>query len=308
MISATTLPRQPSFWMTALSLWVSGWVSSLFVGWWLPYRLAGTGLGLSLVSTSLAAAFIGGLVLRAILPRLAGVEISYLWAVLAIGLGRLAGNAFTVVVQAFTLRHLPASVAPALWSSPLLVLGATALRLVVSYRVIVLTAHAPSGWSRPAPERAGRVHDTDYGPGLAPLGGLAADLARTQDAVASTCIEISRAPAEAIPGRIVDALLELATCAHMLRREAPAEPQVRGAVDQLVRGLDKFQDALTQIADEAAATGTNRLFQRGVFSASMADVSDDGGRARYHLDHADGLAQIRDAFQQLRSLGLVPGE
>ena len=40
----------------------------------------------------------------------------------------------------------------------------------------------------------------------------------------------------------------------------------------------------------------------------MSDSSDGGSRARYELDHADGLADIRDACQQLQTLGLLPGQ
>lgn len=74
---------------------------------------------------------------------------------------------------------------------------------------------------------------------------------------------------------------------------------------QLVDGLDRFQESLTQIAADAAAGGSDHLYQPGLFLGSMADVSDGGGRARYELDHADGLADIRAAFDRLRALGVL---
>ena len=37
----------------------------------------------------------------------------------------------------------------------------------------------------------------------------------------------------------------------------------------------------------------------------MSDVSDGGSHARYELDHADGLATIRESFERLRALGVL---
>src|SRR2546429_5644038 len=90
--ASPSLVRPPSFWMTVLCIWISGWVSSVAIAMWLPYRAVGTGLGLSLVYQSFAGALIGALVLRAVLPRIASASISYPWAVIALGLGSLAGN------------------------------------------------------------------------------------------------------------------------------------------------------------------------------------------------------------------------
>jgi hypothetical protein len=307
MISATTSPRPPSFWMTALSLLVAGSVSALFASLWAPYLTAGAGLGVSLVYASFVGAFIGGIVLRAILPRLAGVAISYPWAVVAIGLGSFVGNAATVVAQTITARHVPVAVAPLVSANPLFVLGGAALRLLVSYRVIAFAGRDAvgryAGVTRtrpPVDERADSVEPRPRG-----SDGLEADLVRTQSAVARTCIDVSRSAADDIPGRVVDALTELGTCAHLLRHATPPSPETRAAVGQLLEGLERFQNALTDIASDAAATGSHRLVQRGLLYPSLADVSDGGGLARYELDHADGLATIRDSFERLRSLGVL---
>jgi uncharacterized membrane protein YeaQ/YmgE (transglycosylase-associated protein family) len=266
--------------MTALSLLVAGSVAGLFASVWMPYLPARTGLGLSLVYASLVGAFVGGFVLRAILPRLADVCVSYPWAVVAIGLGSFAGNAATVVAQTITARHVPVAVAPLVSANPLFVLGGAALRLLVSYRVIVFAGRAAAlgSYAPVARPRAPVVRGSD---------GLEADLVRTQSAVAQTCIEVSRSAADEIPGRVVDALAELGTCAHLLRQATPPEPETRAAVAQLLDGLERFQDALTDIARDAAAPGM---------------------RPRYELDHADGLATIRDSFERLRSLGVLRDE
>ena len=50
------------------------------------------------------------------------------------------------------------------------------------------------------------------------------------------------------------------------------------------------------------------MYQPGLLIGSMADVSDGGGLARYELDHADGLATIRESFERLRALGVLREE
>jgi hypothetical protein len=289
MISATPpLRTQPSFWLTAVCLLVSGTVAGLFVGLLVPaLRFSESDLGTTLLYITLASALIGGLVLRAVLPRLAGAAISYPWAVAALGLGGAAGNAFLWVVQRGSL----------LSAGPLFGLAATALSLVVSYYVVVAGSRDIRGAARvPAP-----FADLDVDVDATPANAIA----RAEAAVTRTCIEISRAPSDQVPGVVIDALTELGTCANMLRNESPRDPAVRAAVAQLVDGLDRFQEALTEIAASSAALGTDKLYQRGALFPSMADVSDGGGHARYALDHADGLAEIRDACAELRVLGAL---
>lgn len=79
-------------------------------------------------------------------------------------------------------------------------------------------------------------------------------------------------------------------------------------ISQLVDGLERFQQSLVEIADDAATSGSSRIVQPGLLFPSLGDVSDGGSRARYELEHADGLATIRDAFQELQTLSLIPGE
>ncbi len=290
--------------MVVVCIWLSGWVSSAVTSMWLPYRVVGTGVGLSLIYQSFAAAFIGALVLRALLPRLANALISYPWAVLALGLGGLAGNGFTYAVQTFTLRHAPPTVAPMLWSSPLLAFASMAISFVVSYQVIaVATGPRSSRVAKPpsAPESTQAGGDWyDVLPAGADTS-LDDVVARTQNAVAQTCIAVSRSTASDMAGHVVDALTELGTCVRSLQHSTSPDPKVRAQVERLIDGLNRFQTALTQIAADAA-TGSQDLYQPGVLFGSMADVSDGGSLARYELDHADGLAAIRESFERLRTL------
>jgi hypothetical protein len=264
MISATPpLRTSPSFWLTSVCLLVSGTVAGLFVSLLVPtLRFSESDLGTTLLYITIASALIGGLVLRAVLPRLAGAAISYPWAAAALGLGGAAGNAFLWVVQRGSVSS----------AGPLFGLGATALSLVVSYYVVVAGSRGARGAAR-APSPFADLDVVDASPANA--------VARAEAAVTRTCIEISRAPADRVPGIVIDALSELGACAHMLRNESLRDPAVRAAVAELVDGLERFQEALTGIAASTATLGTNTLYR------------------------ADGLSEIREACGELRVLGAL---
>lgn len=301
MTTSSALPnnKAPSFWMTALSLLASGFVASFFVGFTMPLRLFAPGLAVSIAYSAFVSALIGGVALRFILPLLTGVEIGYLWAVAALGLGSLVSTAFTTTIQTAALRHAP-SVAPAIWTSPIVMLVATAASLIVSYWVIAVGGH-----TRAAPRsRSAAAQIEAAGEEVAP-GTLESDLVRAQNAVTNACIDVSRARAVDIPGVVVDALTELGLCANALRTAEIPDDTTRAVVANLIGALGRFSDALGDIASDAAASGSDRLPQPGLLFGSLADVSDGGGRARYELDHAEGLADIRTALETLRGLGYL---
>ena len=309
--SAAPIERPPPFLMTALCLVASGWVGAAFVSFAsvVPqggFAGSGRGLGLWLGYSTLLSAVVGGFVLRALLPRLVAVEIVYAWAVLALGAGSLVGDLFAAAVQRYTADHAGPS-APIVFSDPIVTLGFTALSLLVSYSVIVLTGHGPRARPpafapRPSPPSAVTSSVRPY------ADTLGAQLVRTENSVTETCISISRAPAAAIPGCVTEAMLELATCANTLRAGRASDPNVRAAVSLLVDGLDRFQNALADIAGDAAAYGSGAIVQTGLLFPTTSDTGDGGSRARYELDHADGLATIRDALDRLRGLGAFPEE
>jgi hypothetical protein len=245
--------------MTALCIWIAGGVSSFVVSAVLPGRIVSSSPGPSLIVFALAAAFGGAFVLRAVLPRLAGASISYAWAAIALGVGSLAGNGVIIVVRALVLSHASAA-APVLGSNPAFALGAMAIGFLVSYQVITFAAAQPSrvGAAR-VPTEAEDRYDTS------PLSGMLGDVvARTQQAVAQACIDISRSPGDQIPGVVVDALTELGTCTHGLQHSTTTDPALRAEVERLLDAVNRFQTALAQIADDAAATGSDRMYQRGI--------------------------------------------
>jgi len=196
--------------------------------------------------------------------------------------------------------------------------AAFAVSLIVSYQVIAFAT------TRPSPPSVGQVssvgstsvaadaddwYDVSSASLLAaesPTGASLVDVvARTDQAVARACIDISRSTGGRVAGHVVDALGELGTCVQSLQHSTVADPKVRTEVEQLIDGLNRFQNALTQIATDAAATGSEHLYQGAWLSGWVSDGPDGGSLARHELDHADGLATIREAFARLRQLGVV---
>jgi hypothetical protein len=199
-----------------------------------------------------------------------------------------------------------------LWSSPLLAFAGMAISFFVSYQVIAVATGPRSSRAAKPVSASQSMQTTDdwYDvPAVAGNTGANASLgdvvARTQDAVAQTCIAVSRSAAGDMAGHVVDALTELGICVRSLQHSTSSDPKVRAEVDRLVDGLNRFQTALTQIAADTAAAGSQHLYQRGWLSGSVTDVSDGGSLARYELDHADGLATIRESFERLRALGVL---
>jgi hypothetical protein len=70
-----------------------------------------------------------------------------------------------------------------------------------------------------------------------------------------------------------------------------------------VTGMKHLEEDLTETAEEAATTAGSRLYQRGLLTASMADVSDGGARYRWDLERSEGLRTVKQALAELRELG-----
>lgn len=306
--------------MTVLSIFVAGRVAGLVEGVFFFYTPEGATGGVALTYSLLLHALIGAYVLQRVLPRLAGIEVSYPEAAVAMGLGALAAD---VIVLAAV--HLPSQgSAPGIGINPLASLFSTfglvslAIELWVSYRLIVSLAREahPSVrgvWALPGVAQHADDHDRLTELELEPDGAtrlpagsgwLEVALARTQEAVHRSCSEIGRAPADRAAALALDALTELGTCARNLDHVSSPDPQVRAAVAQLRSGLEEFQAALTEIAT-GPTVGGRHVYQPGVFLPSMADVPSGEGRRRYELEHAGGLAAIREAFERLSSLGAL---
>ena len=268
-ISAATSPRQPSFWMTALSLLVAGSVAGLFASVWMPYLPAGQGSVCRSSTRRWSARSSAESCCGRSCPVWPASAVSYPWAVVAIGLGSFAGNAATVVAQTITARHVPVAVAPLVSANPLFVLGGAALRLLVSYRVIVFAGRAaaarqlrprrPAAAARRARERRSRSRSRPN------AERRRADLHRGQPLGGGRDPRTGR--------RCADRARHLA---HMLRHATPPDPETRAAVAQLLDGLERFQDALTDIA-----TGCGRARRESPLRAGpRRRAGDDPRRVR----------------------------
>jgi len=72
---------------------------------------------------------------------------------------------------------------------------------------------------------------------------------------------------------------------------------------RLLAGLRQLEEDLTVTAEEAARTAGDRLYQRGLLTPGMADVSDGGGRYRWELEQSEGLRTVKQALANLQALG-----
>ena len=287
MVSDETYARTtPPFLATFASIWIAGAVASAVAGavplagavhsWaaWSIYRL-------------LLVAAVGAAVLRAVLPRLAGAEISYAAAAFALVAGGAIGTAVQLLWLRETARHAAAA-GP--WLTTLSAAGSL-VTAVASLVGAIVTYQAVAALARPVAAAAGAaLRELPWPDEVSPLPEPRHDLpVRTwldvavtdvRRAVVSASSEIGSASAIDVPSRVLEALTELATCTRTMRQGEVDDAQLRKAVEQLVEGLERFQAALADLGTPAI----------------------EGARLRYELEHADGLGQIRAALERIDEL------
>lgn len=282
----TYAPAQPPFLATFVSIWVGGFVASAVVRA-LPLAAAPHSWAVESVYRLLLAAVVGGVVLGAVLPRLAGAEISYAGATFAFAAGGALGTAVQLVWLRETARHLAAAgpwLTTVSAAGSLVAAVAALAGTIVTYQVVVTLAE-------PAGASGGRgMHELALPEEISPLPEPRRELpvrtwldvavADVRRAVVTACNEIGTASAIEVPSRVLEALTELGTCTRTVRLGELDDPQVRKAVEQLVGGLERFQATLADLGTPAI----------------------EGARLRYELEHADGLAQIRAALERIDEL------
>jgi hypothetical protein len=285
---------QPPFRATFATLWIAGAVSSAVLAALPIYGFVHSWTAGSVYRVVLGAA-IGGAVVRAALPRLAGAEISYPGAAFAVGIGGGLGTLVQLVWLGETARHAAAA-GP--WLTTISVAGslvasvASLAGTILAYQVVVALAR-PRGARATETEielgLAWGAADTSH-PAVLPLPEpprerpvrtwLDVALADVRRAVVTAVGEIGEAAAIDFPSRVLEALSELATCTRTLRQGEVDDPQVRSGVERLVDGLERFQTSISTLGTPAI----------------------EGARLRYELEHADGLATIGGAFEEIDAL------
>jgi len=176
---------------------------------------------------------------------------------------------------------------------------------IASLAGTVLTYQIVLALAQPLGARAtGTTIDLDFGsrvaettrpaaPALPELRGerpvrtwLDVALADVRRAVVTAVGEIGEASAIDVPSRVLEALTDLATCTRTLRQGEVDDPQLRRLVARLVDGLERFQTSIS----------------------TFGTPSIEGARLRYELEHADGLATIRTAIEEIEALGREPAD
>jgi hypothetical protein len=317
MIGNETRSReQPPVLSTVVCLWLSGAVAAAAEAFLvLPQGGAVDPSAYRLLQLAFYA-FLGGAVLRGLLPRLAGLDLSYVAAAGSLAVGGLVGEAIYRVGIHVVSHAAPAqspAINPIIWSGSLFSLVGSIAGLAVSYPAVVMLATRVAATGQPEPraepheDRLPLAEEPRVEAPLAPAGEgwLEVALARTREAVENACREIGNAPPGAAAGVAMNALAELATCARILDHPSTRDSEVRKAVAELTRHLETFQNSLADIVADPTANGAMHVYQPGAFNASTADVSSTGGRLRYELERAEGLAEVRATFARLESLGVL---
>jgi hypothetical protein len=158
---------------------------------------------------------------------------------------------------------------------------------------------SPAVTERPAPQQT-RVFDDPHAGDPTAIAYSETILAVRESALGLVG-SVNSVPPDSVASVIADGLIpyEVAT----KRLEQAQLPSTVSADLRLVAGLKQLEEDLTLTAEEAATTAGNRLYQRGLLTGSMADVSDGGGRYRWELEQSEGLRTVKQALRELRELG-----
>jgi hypothetical protein len=154
---------------------------------------------------------------------------------------------------------------------------------------------------RPAPQQT-RVFDDPHAGDPTAIAYSETILAVRESALGLVG-SVNSVPPDSVASVIADGLIPYEVATKRLE-QAQLPSTVSADLNQrLVAGLKQLEEDLTLTAEEAATTAGNRLYQRGLLTGSMADVSDGGGRYRWELEQSEGLRTVKQALRELRELG-----
>ena len=108
---------------------------------------------------------------------------------------------------------------------------------------------------------------------------------------------------DSVPTVIADGLVPYEAATKRLEQAQLPSAVSAELNQQLVTGLKQLEEDLIRTSEDAATTAGSRLYQRGLLTPSMADVSDGGARYRWDLEQSEGLRAVKQALGELKSLG-----
>ena len=310
MITSSQQERELPFLRTLLCVFSAATIASfvtsfLFLG--RAYSLSNPSPVMVIVNLLLSAA-IGAVILRYLLAPVVDYEIPYGASVVAL----LAGSAASTVVRLVFLHGLGGGASTALRPValipffPFLVGGSLTWWLLQS----ALRSPSPPALAGPpsaaVPMPAGpqqtRVFDDPHA-GDPTATAYAETVLAVRESALGLVGTVNSVGPDSVPSVIANGLLPYEAATRRLE-QAELPSAVPAALNQrLLAGLKQLEDDLTLTAEDAATTAGTRLYQRGLLSASMADVSDGGARYRWDLEQSEGLKAVEHALSELRALG-----
>lgn len=312
MITSSRQNRDLPFIPTLLCLWGAGFVTSiatsfLFLG--RVYSPYSPSLLMVAVNLLLSAA-IGAVVVQYLLLSVVDCAIPYSATLVALVAGSAASTVARLVLLSpsadngspgvLPVAGLAASFVPAL-------IGA-----VVSWWILQNAANASASPATVEPtatvaaeREASRLVQVFVDPhsGDPAARAYSEIVAAVRESALGLVGTVNTVPPDSVPTVIADGLVPLEAAARRLaqaRLPSAVSPELNG---RLFGGLRQLAEDLTVTAEEAAATAGERLYQRGLLTAGMADVSDGGGRYRWELEQSEGLRMVKQALGELRALG-----
>jgi hypothetical protein len=312
VIADTEQHRDLPFLPTLLCLWGAGWVTSLVTSVLFLGRVysPSSPSPLMVAVNILLSAAIGAAVVQYLLLSIVDCEIPYSATLVAL----VAGSAASTVARLILFSQLQGGGSPGLL--PIAGLGASFLPAligaVVSWWLLQNAASSPSPSAlaeppstdlrvRSAPQQT-RVFDDPHA-GDPTATAYSETILAVRESALGLVGTVNSVDPDSVPTVIADGLVPYeATTKRLQQAELPSD--VPAELNQrLVAGLKELEDDLTLTAEDAATTAGSRLYQRGLLTASMADVSDGGARYRWDLEQSDGLKAVKQALSELRALG-----
>jgi len=312
VITSSRHDRDLPFLPTLLCLWGAGWVTSLvtsllFLG--RVYSPSSPSPVMVAVNLLLSAA-IGAIVVQYLLLSVVGCEIPYSATLVALA----AGSVASTVARLILYSRLQGGGSPAVL--PIAGLGASFLPAfvgaVVSWWLLQNAAGSRSSPAtveppsvlvaeRPAPRQT-RVFDDPHA-GDPTAAAYSEAILAVRESALGLVGTVNNIDPDSVPTVIADGLVPYEASTRRLE-QAQLPSTVPAELNQrLVAGLKQLEEDLTETAEEAATTAGSRLYQRGLLTASMADVSDGGARYRWDLEQSEGLRTVKQALSDLRALG-----
>ena len=311
MITSSQQNRELPFLATLLCLWGAGWITSLVTSFLFLGRVysSSTPSTVMVAVNLLLSAAIGAVVVQYLLVSVAECDIPYSATLLALVAGSVASTVtrlllFSGIQSGGSQPVLPvaglASFLPAL-------IGA-----VVSWWLLQNAAGSrsssrlaepprPGVMERPPPQQTWVFDDPHAGDPTAVA--YSETILAVRESALGLVGTVNSVPPDSVASVIAEGLVSYEVATKRLEQAQLPSTVSLDLNQRLVAGLKQLEEDLTLTAEEAATTAGTRLYQRGLLTPSMADVSDGGGRYRWELEQSQGLRAVKQALRELRELG-----